>query len=226
VPCPGARPSGPGGMRRPGRGWVLHLRTWRGSPAPWVTGGPGVDRVWLWWEGVRPEHRACHANLVLGWRMATFQQLGLHPPSPVGRGQGVEAPRAPPHGPTVPYFPPPPCLPSGPSTAGLRGSNLPVTISKEFGGAEWLEHVPDRAGTRGGPGLTSTSPHEGNRAALHPHLFRGGWLPTCGKPRGGPSFWAGTGTGGRTNKSDGSDRVGRNGVKNNANGEEKCAGGR
>jgi len=35
-----------------------------------------------------------------------------------------------------------------------------------------LEHGRDREGTRGGPGFTSTSPHEGNRAALHPHLFR------------------------------------------------------
>jgi len=43
--------------------------------------------------------------------MVTGQQMLLHPPSPVGRGQGVEAPRAPPNGPAVPYFPPTPCPP-------------------------------------------------------------------------------------------------------------------
>jgi len=51
-----------------------------------------------------------------------------------------------------------------------------------------LEHGPDQAGTRGGPGFTSTSPHDGNPAALHPHLFRGGGTLLAGNPGLGPPF--------------------------------------
>jgi len=96
----------------PTQGCVRCPRMWRGSPAPWVMGGTGGgDRVRLWWECVGPEYRACHADLILGGRQVAKQQVGLHSPSPVGRGQGVESPRATPHGPTVPYFQPPPWPP-------------------------------------------------------------------------------------------------------------------
>jgi len=184
-------------------------RMWRGSTAPWVMGGSGGDRVRLWREGVGPEYRACHANLILGRRMVTDQQVALQPPSPVGRGQGVEAPRATPHGPAVPIFPPPPWPPVRAFHGRIEGLQ-PVRrhFQEEPGGLGGI------VGARAGPGGDSwwsrvylhVSPR-GLPLAPPPTPFPLGWLPTCGKPRGGSSFWTGTGTGGRANnnKSEGRD---------------------
>jgi len=51
-----------------------------------------------------------------------------------------------------------------------------------------LEHGAELAGTRGGPGFTSTWPHAGSRAARHPHLFREGGLLLAGNAGVGPHF--------------------------------------
>jgi len=115
-------------------------------------------------------------------------------------------------------------LPSGPSTAGSRGSKLPVTISKRNsgGGRYGWSTGPTGRGLVVGPG-SPLRPHTRATARAATHTFSGGWLPTCGKPWGGPSFWTGTGTGGRANnnnKREGrggkiSDVGGRKGAKSN-----------
>jgi len=91
-------------------------------------------------------------------------------------------------------------LPSGPSTAGSRGSNLPVAISKRISGGGGVAGA--WGGTRGDPRWARVHLHVTTRWQSRgpPSTpFPGWWLPTCGKPRGGPPFRTGKGIWGRAN---------------------------
>jgi len=91
------------------------------------------------------------------------------PPSLVGRGQGVEAPRAPPHGPAVPYFPPPPCPPARAFHCRVEGLQpARRNFQKELGGGGGM------VGARAGPGRDSWW------ARVHLHVS------TRGQPHGPP----------------------------------------
>jgi len=78
-----------------------------------------------------------------------------------------------------------PTCPS-PSPRETRGGGV-IGAWGVTGGDPWWARIQLHAATRGQPRGPPPTP------------FPGVWLPTCGKPRGGPPFWTGTGTWGRAN---------------------------
>ena len=175
---------------RAGLGWVRRPRTWRGSPVPWVPGGPGEDP----------------SVVVVGVRRAPVPSVSCRSPP------GLEAGDMTAGGPLLPFPRRPRAGSVGNVCSATRASRSPFPTTSSSsrpglplpgrgvpacplpsprgsrGGAERLEQGADRAGTRGGPGFTSTSPHAGNRAARHPHRFRGGSFLIAGNPGVGPPF--------------------------------------
>jgi len=162
-----ARPSVPGHRPQAGLGWVRRPRTWRGSPAPWVPGGSGGEAVRGCGGSASGPITECIMRISswVGGRWHDSKWASTpRPPPAAGRVWRHRVQRH-----TGQQFPTSHHLvglPSGPSTAGSRGSNLPVAISKRNSGvrSDWSMGRNGR-GPEVGPG---SPPRRHTRAAARP----------------------------------------------------------